>query len=179
MSFERLAIPEVVVVIPEVYQDDRGLFMELRKVSSYREAGIPDEFVQTNVSWSKKGVMRGIHYQVAPHAQGKLVRAVQGEIYDVAVDLRRESPTYLKWCGVELTETNHKLIYVPPGFGHAFCVLGEGDAQVSYEMTHEFAPESERGLRWNDPAIGIDWPVKEPIVSAKDQSWPLLEVASR
>lgn len=170
--FTRLELAGVVKVQPAVYEDDRGFFKETYRASQFAEGGIPP-MVQTNVSWSRKNVVRGMHYQIDPHPQGKLVGAAVGEVYDAIVDLRKGSPTYGRWLSIVLSSENHTMIYVPPGFGHGFCVLSE-EALVIYNTTGEFAPESERGVLWNDPAIGIDWPVKDPIISAKDQALPPL-----
>jgi len=175
-SFQRLEIPEVVLIEPKVFQDGRGFFMETYKFSEFAEFGITERFVQDNHSQSKKGVIRGLHYQNPPKAQGKLVRAVVGEIFDVAVDIRRGSPTYGKWVGERLSADNKRMLYIPPGFAHGFCVLSEV-AEVVYKVTEEYAPEHEAGIIWNDPDIGIRWPVAEPIISEKDASFPCLREA--
>jgi dTDP-4-dehydrorhamnose 3,5-epimerase len=172
--FERLEIPEVILIKPQVFADERGFFMETYKHSDFAAFGIRERFVQDNHSRSVKGVLRGLHYQNPPKAQGKLVRVVIGEIFDVAVDIRKGSPTYGKWVGVELSAENKRMLYIPPGFAHGFCVLSEV-AEVLYKTTEEYAPECEAGIIWNDPEIGIKWPVEQPIISPKDAKWPGLK----
>ena len=174
--FQRLEIPEVVLIEPKVFADGRGFFMETYKLSDFSEFGIKEPFVQDNHSHSVKGVLRGLHYQNPPKAQGKLVRVVRGEIYDVAVDIRKGSPTYGKWIGVVLSEENKLMLYVPPGFAHGFCVLSEV-AEVVYKCTEEYDPVAEAGIIWNDPEIGIKWPIEAPILSEKDSKWPRLRDA--
>lgn len=171
--FERLQIPDVILIEPTVFPDERGFFMETYKYSEFAAFGIKERFVQDNHSRSKKGILRGLHYQRLPKAQGKLVRAVVGEIFDVAVDIRKGSPTYGKWVGEKLSAGNIQMLYIPPGFAHGFCVLSE-EAEVIYKVTEEFSPEHDAGIIWNDPEIGIDWPIEYPIVSAKDTGLPLL-----
>ncbi len=175
-TFRRLEIPEVVLIEPKVFQDGRGFFMETYKFSEFAEFGITERFVQDNHSRSKKGVIRGLHYQNPPRAQGKLVRVVVGEIFDVAVDIRKGSPTYGKWIGERLSSENKRMLYIPPGFAHGFCVLSQ-EAEVVYKVTEEYAPEHEAGVIWNDPGIGIRWPVENPILSPKDARWPPLKDA--
>ncbi len=175
-KFKRLEIPEVVLIEPEVFYDERGFFLEAYKFSDFSEFGIKERFLQDNLSFSKKGVIRGLHYQNPPKAQGKLVKVISGEIFDVAVDIRKGSPTYGKWIGVILSEKNKKMLYIPEGFAHGFCVLSES-AKVLYKTTQEYAPEYEAGIIWNDPEIGIDWPVKDPVVSQKDRRLPRLKDA--
>ena len=175
-TFENLDLPGVVLVQPRFFPDERGGFMETYRYSQFAAAGITDRIVQFNVSISSEGVLRGIHYQVDPDAQGKLVAAFRGAIYDVVVDVTLESPTYGQWRAVRLSDENRTMLYIPPGYGHAFCVLSDF-AQVCYGTTAEYAPESERGVRWNDPALAIDWPVQSPIVSARDQELPFLTPA--
>jgi len=177
-TFNELDLPGVVVVQPQVFQDERGGFLETYRYSQFSKAGITEHFVQFNVSWSVKGVVRGLHYQVEPDAQGKLVSVSEGEVYDVVVDIRDDSPNYGRWRAVTLSAENRTMLYVPPGYGHGFCVVSEG-AQVSYATTTEYAPESERGVIWSDPSLAIPWPVDAPIVSAKDQTWPRLEQVTR
>ncbi len=174
--FERLEIPEVVLIEPRFFSDERGFFMETYKYSEFTAFGIIDRFVQDNHSYSKRGVLRGLHYQNPPKAQGKLVRVIAGEVFDVAVDIRKGSPTYGKWFGVKLSEENKKMLYIPPGFAHGFLVLSE-TAEVLYKTTEEYSPEHEAGIIWDDPEIGIDWPMKNPILSPKDASWPSLAKA--
>ncbi|NPV29967.1 MAG: dTDP-4-dehydrorhamnose 3,5-epimerase [Firmicutes bacterium] len=175
-SFQRLEIPEVVLIEPKVFQDGRGFFMETYKFSDFTAFGITERFVQDNHSRSLRGVLRGLHYQNPPNAQGKLVRVVAGEIFDVAVDIRRGSPTYGKWVGERLSAENKRMLYIPPGFAHGFCVLSQ-EAEVVYKVTEEYAPEHEAGIIWNDPDIGIRWPVAEPIISEKDAAFPRLKEA--
>lgn len=175
-EFERLAIPEVLLVKPRVFGDDRGFFLESYKHSEFAANGINEHFVQDNYSKSAKGVLRGLHYQIHPKAQGKLVRCVRGVIFDVAVDIRKGSPHYAAWVGAELSDRNHQMMFVPPGFAHAFLVLSE-DAEVLYKCTEEYAHDHERGIIWNDPAIGISWQIKEPALSPKDKVLPLLRDA--
>ena len=172
IQVRRTPLPGVVIVEPRVFGDDRGFFMETFNRADFREAGLPDVFVQDNHSRSARGVLRGLHYQY-PQWQGKLVRAVRGEIYDVAVDIRRDSPDFGRWYGILLSEENRLQLYIPPGFAHGFCVVSEM-ADVIYKCTTPYRPEDDGGVRWNDPAIGIEWPVREPLLSAKDAAAPLL-----
>jgi dTDP-4-dehydrorhamnose 3,5-epimerase len=162
------ALPEVKIIEPKVYGDARGFFFESfngREFSEQVQAGV--EFVQDNHSRSAKGVLRGLHYQIE-HAQGKLVRVVEGEVFDVAVDIRRSSPNFGKWVGVKLSVDNHRQLWVPPGFAHGFVVLSES-AQFLYKTTDYWYPEFERSIVWNDPDIGIEWPIDfTPVLAAKD-----------
>ena len=175
-KFQRLDMPDVILIEPTVFVDKRGFFMESYKYSEFARFGIKEKFVQDNHSRSTRGVLRGLHYQKAPKAQAKLVRVTRGEVFDVAVDIRRGSPTYGRWVGVLLSEENKKMLYVPVGFAHGFCVLSE-EAEVLYKTTEEYAPEYERGIIWNDPDIGIKWPIEEPILSPKDAALPNLKDA--
>ena len=175
-KFQRLDMPDVILIEPTVFVDKRGFFMESYKYSEFAKFGIKEKFVQDNHSRSTRGVLRGLHYQKAPKAQAKLVRVTRGEVFDVAVDIRRGSPTYGRWVGVLLSEENKKMLYVPVGFAHGFCVLSE-EAEVLYKTTEEYAPEYERGIIWNDPDIGIKWPIEEPILSPKDAALPRLKDA--
>ncbi|MBQ7625851.1 MAG: dTDP-4-dehydrorhamnose 3,5-epimerase [Rhodocyclaceae bacterium] len=154
------------IIEPRVFGDARGFFMESWNARRYREAGIDEQFVQDNVSRSVRGVLRGLHVQ-HPQGQGKLVQVLTGEVFDVAVDIRRGSPTYGQWEGVTLSEENRRQFYIPPGFAHGFCVLSDS-ALFSYKCTEFYAPENEVSIRWDDPDIGIEWPVDSPILSAKD-----------
>ena len=172
-NFKRLRIPEVILVEPTVFKDERGFFMETYKMADFVAAGIKKDFVQDSHSRSAKRVLRGLHYQTPPFAQGKLVRVVRGEIFDVAVDIRKGSPTYGKWVGVLLSEENKDMLYVPEGFAHGFCILSE-IAEVSYKNTNVYSPQFEAGIIWNDKDLNIKWPVKEPILSEKDRKWPTL-----
>ncbi len=167
MQVNKSALPDVLVIEPKVFGDARGFFKETYHRERYRELGIGGDFVQDNFSRSCKGTLRGLHYQIR-HAQGKLVHVVHGKVFDVAVDLRRSSPNFGKWMGVELSDENHRQVYVPPGFAHGFCVLSEL-ADVVYKCTDIYSPQHERTLLWNDSELGIDWPVDgEPILSEKD-----------
>lgn len=170
--FEPLELPGVLAVTPDVHGDERGFFMERWKVSTYRPHGI-GPFVQANRSRSARGVLRGLHWQVPPFAQGKLVSVAHGEILDVAVDLRRGSPTFGRWTGVVLDDRRQRQLWVPAGFAHGFLVLSER-ADVQYETTAEYAPEAERGLAWDDPDVAIDWTVPAPTLSERDGAWPRL-----
>ena len=171
------AIPEVLILEPKVFGDARGFFLESFNARDFAQAtGLNVDFVQDNHSKSAKGVLRGLHYQIQ-HAQGKLVRVVEGEVFDVAVDLRRSSPTFRRWVGERLSASNHRQLWVPPGFAHGFVVLSES-AQFLYKTTDYWYPEHERSLLWNDPAIGIDWPIDvQPLLAAKDAAASLLRDA--
>ncbi len=175
-EFVPLSLRDVVLIKPQVLDDGRGFFLELYKHSNFVRSGIGAHFVQDNYSRSAKGVLRGLHYQKNPKAQGKLVTCTKGSIYDVAVDIRRGSPQYGTWVGVELSEENKHLLYVPPGFAHGFQVLSE-TAEVLYKCTTEYSPSDERGIIWNDPDIGIVWPLKDLLLSEKDKVHPFLKDA--
>ena len=175
-TFEQLDIPGLVLIHPRVFEDERGYFMETYQHSEFSNAGISGRFVQSNQSWSKKGVLRGLHYQKQPKAQAKLVRVVEGEVYDVVVDLRKDSPSYGKWKATVLSAANRRLLYIPPWCAHGFCVLSD-TAQVIYDVTADYSPEHERGILWNDPALAITWPAQAYIVSPKDQTWPAFAAA--
>lgn len=175
-KFTRLEIPDVILVEPVVFGDERGFFMETYKASDFKTNGIPFDFVQDNHSKSQKGVLRGLHYQLNPKAQGKLVRCVRGKIWDVAVDIRKGSPWFGKWVAVELSEVNKLMLWIPPGFAHGFVALKD-NTEVIYKVTAEYAPELDRGILWCDPELGIDWPIKEPILSEKDAKLPRLKDA--
>jgi dTDP-4-dehydrorhamnose 3,5-epimerase len=174
--FERLEIPDVILVTARHFADHRGFNMETYKQSEFVDNGIPWRFVQDNRSYSTRQVLRGLHYQLQPRAQGKLVMALAGEIFDVAVDIRRGSPTYGQWVGATLSADRFNMLYVPVGFAHGFCVLSE-QADVLYKLTDEYAAPLERGVRWDDPDIGIDWPVADPIISERDTRLPMLREA--
>lgn len=178
MPIRPTALPEVLLVEPKVFRDDRGYFMESYNRAAFSEASGRDvDFVQDNHSLSRKGVLRGLHYQLAPHGQGKLVRAVVGEIFDVAVDIRRGSATFGRWVGEILSAENRRQLWVPEGFAHGFLTLSE-EAEVLYKASAYYAPASERSLAWNDPAIGIEWPLESrPHLSPKDADAPRLEAA--
>lgn len=170
-SFKRLKIPDVILVEPKVFGDERGFFMETYKVSDFKKNGIDYNFVQDNHSKSQKGVLRGLHYQLKPKEQGKLVRCVKGRIWDVAVDIRKGSPWYGEWVAVELSEENKLMLWIPPGFAHGFVTL-EDDTEVIYKVTKEYSPDFDRGIIWDDPDLAIDWPIKNPILSKKDRNLP-------
>lgn len=172
-EFVSLELPGLTLIKPRIFGDDRGIFLELYKYSDYFKAGIGEHLVQDNYSKSTKGTLRGLHYQKNPKAQGKLVSCVKGRIYDVAVDIRKGSPYYQRWSGVELTEENKYLLYVPPGFAHGFQVMSES-AEVMYKCTEEYSPESDRGIIWNDPDINVLWPLKILLLSEKDKTHPRL-----
>jgi len=173
MSFVFLpqAIPDVVLIEPRIHGDERGYFLEVYKESAYVSLGV--RFVQENQSFSCRGVLRGIHFQRAPKAQGKLVRATSGEILDVAVDLRAGSPTFSQHVAVVLSNENHRLLYIPPGFGHAFYVQSDA-ATVIYLTTEEYDPALDAGVLWSDPDLRIPWPDQKPVVSKKDAALPSL-----
>ncbi len=178
MKIEALAIPEVKLLTPRAFGDDRGFFLESFNARVFAEAGLPTEWLQDNHSRSAKGVLRGLHYQLV-EPQGKLVRVTRGAVFDVAVDIRRSSPSFGKWVGAELSDTNQAMLYVPPGFAHGFLVLSDV-ADFCYKCTTLWNQPSDRSLRFDDPAIGIDWPldrVGTPQLAAKDAAAPLLAEA--
>jgi len=167
MNFIPSELPDVLVIQPRVFEDERGFFLESYQKQRFEAAGIPFDFVQDNHSFSRRGVLRGLHYQIR-QPQGKLVRVISGEVFDVAVDLRRSSPTFGRWMGIHLSAQNKTMLWIPPGFAHGFYVLS-GQAEVLYKATDYYAPQWERTLLWNDPALHIRWPDGlEPLVSAKD-----------
>jgi dTDP-4-dehydrorhamnose 3,5-epimerase len=179
MKVTKTAISGVLVLEPKVFGDERGFFMESFSQRLFDEAvGSHVEFVQDNHSRSVKGVLRGLHYQLPPHAQGKLVRVTQGSVFDVAVDIRRSSPTFGQWVGFELSAQNHRQMWIPPGMAHGFLVTSE-TADFLYKTTDYYAPKSEGAVRWDDPAIGVEWPKlgSGPTLSAKDIVAPLLSEA--
>lgn len=173
-KFKRLEIQDIILVEPKLFFDDRGFFLESFKESEFISNGIDKKFVQDNFSHSVYGVIRGLHYQKNPKAQAKLVTILKGKIFDVAVDVRKNSPTFGKWVGEIISEDDHKLLYIPEGFAHGFCVLSEY-ADVHYKVSNEYSPEHENGIIWNDPKINILWPIKNPIISNKDNELPTLE----
>ena len=178
MEFEPTEIPDVVLIKPKVFGDHRGFFMETWHEKVFAEAGIKEHFVQDNHSKSSRGTLRGLHYQLQ-QPQGKLVRVISGEVYDVAVDIRQGSPTFGQWVGELLSEKNKYMLWVPPGFAHGFYVVSES-AEFVYKCTNFYAPEFERAIRWNDPELKIDWPLGEmgvPSLSAKDEKAPFLKGA--
>ncbi|MBO7542582.1 dTDP-4-dehydrorhamnose 3,5-epimerase [bacterium] len=176
MKIISLAIPDVKLIEPDVFGDNRGFFMETYRADLFKEAGIPVNFVQDNMSSSRKGVLRGLHFQKDPYSQGKLVRVVRGEVFDVAVDLRKGSPYFGKWVGDLLSEENKKSLYVPPGFAHGFCVVSD-EAVFHYKCTEFYHPEAEGGLRYDDPTVNVEWPLPDlpKITSPKDEKAPFLE----
>jgi dTDP-4-dehydrorhamnose 3,5-epimerase len=173
MKVIETALPGAVVIEPQVFGDARGFFYESYNEAKYKEAGIDRRFVQANVSRSAKGVLRGLHYQW-PNPQGKLVSVLEGEVYDVAVDIRRGSPTFGRWAGVVLSAENHRHFWIPEGFAHGFCVLS-GHATFGYQCTALYDAKADAGIRWNDADVGIDWPVSDPNLSDKDSKAPFLK----
>lgn len=178
MKFTKTDLEGVIIVEPTVFGDHRGWFMETYNEENFRDVGINIKFVQDNQSFSAaKGTLRGLHYQLNPKAQTKLVRCTRGAIYDVAVDIRKGSPTFGKWFGIELTAENKKQLLIPKGFAHGFMTLTE-DVEVQYKVDEFYAPECDRGIIWNDPQIGIEWPMDiKPFLSEKDEKAPLLKDA--
>lgn len=173
MNVKETKLPGVLIVEPNVFGDERGFFLETWSATRYEEAGIPGPFVQDNTSFSRKGILRGLHFQ-HPHSQGKLVQILSGEVVDVAVDIRAGSPTFGQCVSEVLSGTNHRQMYIPPGFAHGYCVTSE-TALFSYKCTDFYNPATEGGIIWNDPDLGIDWPTDEPILSAKDSDYPRLK----
>jgi len=173
-EFIRTEIPDVILIKPKVFEDERGFFMETYKRQDFERAGIKGEFVQDNHSKSRYGVLRGLHFQKEPYTQAKIVRCIKGVIYDVAVDLRKNSPTFGKYVGVILSEYNKYMLYIPRGFAHGFLVLSD-EAEVVYKVDNVYALDHEGGLIWNDPDVNIPWPIDNPILSQKDQKWPTLK----
>ena len=174
MKFLTTKLPGVLVVEPDVYRDERGWFLETYHAPKYQDGGLPLPFVQDNFSSSVRGTLRGLHAQMA-RPQGKLVRVIRGEIFDVAVDIRRGSPTFASWQSVSLTADNFKQIYIPPGFAHGLCVLSD-IAEVEYKCTDVYVPGDEITIAWNDPEIDIQWPWESPILSPKDMAGQSLKV---
>jgi dTDP-4-dehydrorhamnose 3,5-epimerase len=173
MKFLPTSLPGVLIIEPDVFRDERGWFLESYHAQKYQDGGIPLPFVQDNYSSSVRGTLRGLHAQIS-RPQGKLVRVVKGEIFDVAVDIRRGSPTFASWESVLLTAENFKQIYIPPGFAHGFCVLSDG-AEVEYKCTDVYTPGDEIALIWNDQQVAIQWPLESPILSPKDATGQSLE----
>jgi dTDP-4-dehydrorhamnose 3,5-epimerase len=176
VKLSKTEIDGVVLVETMRVEDDRGFFSEVHSQAEYAKAGLRETFVQDNLSRSKEGTLRGLHYQLEPHGMGKLVRAVSGAVFDVAVDLRRSSPTFGKWVGRELSAENHLALWVPSGFAHGFLTL-RGEALVYYKCTALHAPDAERAINYADPSISIAWPVAPTVVSPKDAEAPLLAAA--
>jgi len=176
--FEPLAIADVILVRPTRHVDQRGYFEETYRRSAFADAGIVADFVQDNFARSARNVLRGLHYQLPPAAQAKLVGVASGRIFDVAVDLRADSPTFGRWVGHTLDAEERAFLWIPEGFAHGYVVLSDV-ADVIYKVTAEYVAHLDRGVRWDDPAIGIEWPVRDPIVSAKDRAQPTLETAEK
>ena len=170
MKVNKAPLDGVFIIEPKVFKDPRGIFYEVYSAKKYEEYGIPAQFVQDNHSVSEKGVLRGLHYQINP-GQAKLVRVTRGEVFDVVLDIRKESPTYGKWWSLHLSETNKLQLYVPEGFAHGFCVLSES-VEFLYKCSNYYSPENERGIMWNDPDLAIEWPIENPIISEKDNVYP-------
>ena len=175
-EFFRTEIPEVVLIKPKVFGDDRGAFLEHWKESDFAAFGIKKPFKQVNHSVSTKNVLRGLHYQLADKAQAKLVYVIVGQIFDVGVDIRKGSPTYGKWVGRMLSAEDKNMLYIPEGFAHGFCVMSD-TADVIYQCTGEYSQSHDRGILWSDNTINISWPVEEPVLSGKDKNLPFLEQA--
>ena len=174
-AFEKTQLPDVILVKPKIFGDARGFFMETYKKTEFAKNGIDIEFVQDNHSKSTKGVLRGLHYQKEPKAQAKLVRCPYGKVFDVAVDIRKNSPYFGKWTGAILSAENKHMLYIPEGFAHGFVVLSD-EAELFYKASDEYSPEHDRGIKWNDPDINIDWGIDfKPLVSEKDDRQPLLK----
>ena len=169
-EFQRTKIPDVILVKPKVFPDQRGFFMETYKQSEFSKNGILTVFVQSNHSKSGYGVIRGLHFQKDPYAQSKLVRCIKGKIFDVAVDIRKDSETFGKYAFAELSEENKHLLFIPKGFAHGFQVLSE-EAEIEYLVDSEYAPDYEDGILWNDSKINVKWPMKKPTISEKDINW--------
>lgn len=176
MQVTRCALPEVLLITPRVFADDRGFFLESYTEREFAAAGITARFVQDNQSRSKRRVLRGLHYQLE-HPQGKLVRVTRGKIFDVAVDIRTGSPTFGKWVGTVLDDEQKQALWIPGGFAHGYCVLSD-DADVAYKATDFYTPSAERGIMWNDPLLGIQWPIRDPILSDKDLKYAPLSPTS-
>jgi len=170
-NFKKTKLDGAIIIEPRYFGDDRGFFAETYKKSDFIKNGIPFDFIQDNHSCSAKGVLRGLHYQTEPSAQGKLVRVIRGKVWDVAVDIRESSPTFGKWVGVELSEENRKMFFIPPGFAHGFVTL-EDDTHFVYKCTSEYDVECDRSIRWDDPDLAVEWPLElldgEPAISKKD-----------
>jgi dTDP-4-dehydrorhamnose 3,5-epimerase len=175
LNFIETPLPGVILIEPTLFSDDRGSFMETYHAERFAAAGITATFVQDNQSRSRRGVLRGLHYQ-EPRPQGKLVRCTRGALFDVAVDVRRGSPHFAKWYATELTEENRRMLWVPPGFAHGFCATSDV-ADLSYKCTDVYRPELDRAILWNDPEMAIDWPVPNPILSPRDAAAPRLRDA--
>ena len=175
MKFTETGLNGAYVIEIEKLTDERGFFARSYCRNEFKAQGLTAELVQANVSYNiKQGTLRGMHYQISPYEETKLVRCTRGAIFDAIIDLRPDSPTYKKWFGVELTAANYKMLYVPEKFGHGFQTLAD-DTEVTYQVSQFYTPGAEKGIRWDDPAIGIDWPIPVMVMSAKDKSWPIYE----
>ena len=172
MKITAADIKDVLIIEPRVFTDSRGYFLETYHASRFESAGLTDVFVQDNLSSSVKNTLRGLHFQVT-RPQAKLVQVICGEIFDVAVDIRRKSPTFKRWVGVHLSENNKRQVFIPEGFAHGFCVLSDS-AHVVYKCSDFYDPDDEGGILWSDPAIGIEWPISHPVISAKDSRLPVI-----
>jgi dTDP-4-dehydrorhamnose 3,5-epimerase len=166
-TFTQTELAGVMLVKPKIFSDERGYFAEMFKAADFQRNGILSNFVQDNYSYSKEGVLRGLHYQSSPKAQGKFIYVLSGSIFDVVVDVRLNSPSYGRWISIELSAENHHMLWIPPGLAHGFCVLSAG-AGIMYRCTEYYDPGTERGISWNDPTLNIPWPIKNPIISEKD-----------
>lgn len=173
-SFKKLKIQDLILIEPKIYSDDRGYFLEIYKETDFVDNGISETFIQDNHSFSLKNVIRGLHYQLPPKDQGKLVTVIKGAIFDVAVDIRQHSNTYKQWVSVILSDENASVFYIPSGFAHGFLAL-TNKVHVVYKCTEEYSVEHEFGVIWNDPDINVLWPIKNPIISKKDSELPLLK----
>ncbi|RKX97628.1 MAG: dTDP-4-dehydrorhamnose 3,5-epimerase [Spirochaetes bacterium] len=176
-DFQTIEIPGLFLITPRVFSDERGYFLEAWKQSEFHNFGIREEFVQDNHSLSSRGVLRGLHFQKIPESQGKLVRVITGAVWDVAVDIRRESKNYGQWFGIELSGENHRMVYIPPGFAHGFLTLRD-NTHFLYKCTREYSLEYDSGIRWNDNDLSIEWPLDKgvvPEVSSKDQKLPFFK----
>lgn len=176
-TFTETELEGLLVITPRVFEDERGYFMETYKESDFQKAGIRERFVQDNHSRSSRGTLRGLHFQRAPHAQAKLVRVTRGSLWDVAVDLRPGSKTYGRWVGIELSESNKKLFFIPAGFAHGFVALEDG-TELQYKCSAEYNAQADGGVRWDDPELAIEWPLRDVLVSAKDAALPPLKELS-
>ena len=172
MNIITTSLEDVLIIEPRIFKDNRGFFMETYNQNKYQKSGINRLFIQDNLSYSVRGTLRGLHFQIN-HPQAKLVQVITGEIFDVAVDIRKDSPTFGKWTGVVLSDQNKRQMFIPEGFAHGFCVISE-TAHFLYKCSDFYAPDDEGGIIWSDPDIGIDWPVKNPVISEKDKHHPRL-----
>ncbi|MFH1061569.1 MAG: dTDP-4-dehydrorhamnose 3,5-epimerase [Candidatus Omnitrophota bacterium] len=173
-NFKKMDIADIILIEPQIFSDNRGFFLEICKQSEFKRYGLDKPFCQVNHSRSNKHVLRGLHYQLAPRAQAKLVHVVSGEIFDVGVDLRKHSATYGQWVGEILSSQNRRMLYIPEGFAHGFCVLSD-IAEVIYHCTAEYSFSHEKGIIWSDKQLNIQWPINQPVLSSKDLLLPTLE----